>query len=177
MMGPSPYFSTRNRRSLGASMTQRRTLIGYLIASVAVVSGCVVDAPAVDRGDDVTYTSAVHSMPWRDPSSPRPFTSPSGAHLTYYGGKIIQQVHVVQVLYGSGTYISQVSGAQMGNFYQQAEQTGVWDWLTDYNTSSPSQSLTRGQFVSKVQISPASAHNGATIADASIQAELTAQIK
>ncbi len=156
-------------------MIRPRFVIGYLLATISI-SACVAEAPEVDRGADVTYTSQVHGMPYQDPNAPRPFTSPAGAHLTYYGGKVVQSAHVVQVLYGTGTYVAQVSGANMGNFYQQSLSGGVWDWLSEYDTTSPAQTIGRGSFLSQVQISPASAHNGTTIADASIQAELSSQI-
>src|ERR1700738_1021990 len=42
------------------------------------------------------------------PPGPRTAAAPSGAHLTYYGGKVISNVQVIQVLYGSGTYTSEV---------------------------------------------------------------------
>ncbi len=143
------------------------------------LAGCTTDAEV-----DITYTSHVHAMPYRSssdtPGGHGPIEAPSapaGAHLTYYGGKVIQNVKVTQVLYGSGTYVSQVSGTQMGSFYQQAESSGVWDWLNEYNTSSPAQSIGRGSFVQKTQITPASSRNGSTIDDSAIQAELAAQIQ
>jgi serine protease len=135
--------------------------------------------PGDGNHDEITFTSSVHAMPFVDQSSLRPFTAPSGAHLTYYGGKVVQAAKVVQVLYGSGTYVPQVSatsGTSMGSFYGQSLTIGVWDWLSEYNTSSPSQSIGRGSFGGQVQISPSSSHNGSTITDASIQAELAAQI-
>lgn len=144
-----------------------------------VLAGCVTDADV-----DITYTDHVHAMPYRssgdDPGGHGPLetpSAPSGAHLTYYGGNVIQNVKVTQVLYGSGTYISQVSGSQMGSFYQQAEASGVWDWLNEYNTSSPAQSIGRGSFASQKQITPTSSRDGSTITDANIQAELAAQIQ
>ena len=143
------------------------------------LAGCTTDAEV-----DITYTSHVHAMPYRSssdtPGGHGPIEAPSapaGAHLTYYGGKVIQNVKVTQVLYGSGTYISQVTGTQMGSFYQQAESSGVWDWLNEYNTSSPAQSIGRGSFVQKTQITPASSRNGSTIDDSAIQSELAAQIQ
>ncbi|MCE9576804.1 MAG: PPC domain-containing protein [Deltaproteobacteria bacterium] len=139
-----------------------------------------VDAPAEDGSeDDVTFTDQVHSMPWRDPSAPHIFSAPAGAKLNYYGGKVIQNVKVVQVLYGSGTYIPQLTSntaPSMASSYSQMVSSGVYDWLNEYNTSSPAQTLGRGSFLQSIQIAPASARNGTTIADASVQAELNAQI-
>ena len=143
------------------------------------LTGCTTDAEV-----DVTYTDHVHAMPYRSTDNPNGHgpavaapSAPAGAHLTYYGGKVIPNVKVTQVLYGSGTYISQVSGTQMGSFYGQAEASGVWDWLNEYNTSSPSQAIGRGSFTQQKQITPASSRNGSTITDANIQAELAAQIQ
>src|SRR5260221_10739496 len=43
--------------------------------------------------------------------------------LKYYGGKVIPNVKVYQVLYGTGTYIPEVSGTNMGSFYTQGTNT------------------------------------------------------
>ncbi|MBV8757976.1 MAG: pre-peptidase C-terminal domain-containing protein [Deltaproteobacteria bacterium] len=149
------------------------------LALTFALAGCMT----TDAEVDITYTNHVHAMPYRSSSDssmghgPADVPSaPAGAHLTYYGGKIIPNVKVSQVLYGSGTYISQVSGTQMGSFYTQS-QGGVWDWLNEYNTSSPAQTIGRGSFIGKTQISPSSSRNGSTIDDSAIQAELVAQIQ
>jgi hypothetical protein len=120
-------------------------------------------------------------MPMRDPSA---FTiknqaAPAGAHLTYYGGKVIQNVKVKQVLYGSGTYIPEltsVASPNMASFYTQVTNSAYFDWLSEYNTASPAQAIGRGSFLGAVSITPAASRNGATITDASIQAEIAAQI-
>src|SRR5437899_8286518 len=61
-----------------------------------------------------------HGVPWRDPNALAitPFAAPAGAHLTYFGGPVVSNVQVVQVLYGSGSYNPQVAGTStpsMGN--------------------------------------------------------------
>ena len=150
-----------------------------LFAVLLVAAGCVANAP-IDDHADVTFTDNVHAMPFQDANAKKPFTAPSGAHLTYYGGKVIQDVKVVQVLYGSGTYIPQLtstSGTNMASAYTQMVTSGVFDWLSEYNTSSPAQTIGRGSFGGAVQIAPASSRDGSTITDASIQAELAAQIQ
>ncbi|MGE5185331.1 MAG: pre-peptidase C-terminal domain-containing protein [Acidobacteriota bacterium] len=143
------------------------------------MSACVADAP-IDNHADVTFTDSVHAMPYGADSGKHPLTAPSGAHLTYYGGKVIQNVKVVEVLYGSGTYIPQLTsttGTTMASFYTQGVTSGVWDWLTEYNSSSPAQTIGRGTFGGSKQITPASSRDGTTISDANIQAELAAQIQ
>ncbi|HEY6911505.1 MAG TPA: hypothetical protein VI356_19150, partial [Myxococcales bacterium] len=113
---------------------------------------------------------------------PVPAAAPAGAHLTYHGGRVISNVQVVQVLYGTGTFIPQVAGTvspNMGTFYSGVGASAYFDWLTEYNTTvagGTNQSIGRGAFVSRVQITPAAGNNGATISDTQIQNELAAQI-
>lgn len=101
----------------------------------------------------------------------------SSKMLTYYGGKVIAKPKVVQVLYGSGTYLSGVAGSGSGTlagFYQAALNSSYMDMLTQYDT--PSQKIGRGSFDSSVQITPSSTRNKSSISDANIQAEIAAQI-
>ncbi|MCE9578987.1 MAG: hypothetical protein K8W52_38035 [Deltaproteobacteria bacterium] len=138
-------------------------------------------APMTIAPPEVTFTDRVGIMPMQRGSAiatPSP-ALPLTAHFTYYGGKVIQHPSVVLVRYGAGSYISQLtaaSGATMASFYTEAITSGVYDWLNEYDTVSPAQSFGRGAFAGTVQITPAVGNNGATITDASIQAELAAQI-
>src|SRR6185369_6757223 len=89
----------------------------------------------------------------------------AGAHLMYYGGPVIQNVKVYQVLYGTGTYASGIASGgattatKMGDFYKAVTNSAYMDWLSEYNTSSPAQSIGRGTFAGMIQIAPASANN------------------
>jgi hypothetical protein len=124
-----------------------------------------------------------HGVPWRD-ARPHNFAAPAGAHLTYFGGPIISNVQVVQVLYGSGSYNSQVAGSTsptMGNFYGDitGSGSGLVSLLTQYNTNisgGTGQVFGFGSFGGLFQIVPSSANNGSTISDSQIQSELLAQI-
>jgi hypothetical protein len=112
------------------------------------------------------------------------FAAPAGAHLTYFGGPVISNVHVVQVLYGSGSYNAQVAGTTsptMGNFYGDltGANSGYTSLLTQYNTPASggtNQTIGNGTFDGLFQIVPAAGNNGSTISDAQIQSELLAQI-
>lgn len=112
------------------------------------------------------------------------FAAPAGAHLTYFGGRVVSNMQVVQVLYGPGNYNAQVAGTSspnMGTFYQGVLNSLYVDWLTEYNTTTQSgtrtnQTIGRGSFLTRVTITPSAANNGSTIDDANIQAELAAQI-
>ncbi|HEY6250610.1 MAG TPA: hypothetical protein VI685_11670, partial [Candidatus Angelobacter sp.] len=127
-----------------------------------------------------------HGVPWRAPitSGPVGQQAPPGAHLTYFGGPVISNVHVVQVLYGSGSYNAQVAGTStpsMGNFFSDITGTnsGYVSLLTQYNTPASggtNQTIGNGTFDGLFQITPSAANNGSTIDDTQIQAELLAQI-
>jgi hypothetical protein len=152
------------------------------------LGGCVPDAPT-----DVTFTSRAHLMRVRDASDAKvataaaPAAAPADARLTYYGGKVIEHVQVFQVNYGSGLYIPELTattGPSMATAYAQMTGSGVFDWLDEYNTGAPAQAIGRGSYGGSFQITPlperdgvdAEGHRTFPIADASIQAELTAQI-
>lgn len=125
-------------------------------------------------------------VPWRDPNAivpgPVGFAAPAGAHLTYFGGPIISNVQVVQVLYGSGSYNAQVAGTTsptMGQFYSDITSSGLITLLQQYNTTvsgGTNQTFGNGTFGGLFQIVPSAANNGSTIDDSNIQAELLAQI-
>ncbi|MGZ4875945.1 MAG: hypothetical protein ACXV5R_12295 [Candidatus Angelobacter sp.] len=126
-----------------------------------------------------------HGVPWRDPNGPGAvvgFAAPAGAHLTYFGGPIISNVQVVQVLYGSGSYNPQVAGTTsptMGNFFGDITSTGLISLLQQYNTpvsGGTGQTFGNGTFAGLFQIVPAAGNNGSTITDAQIQSELLSQI-
>jgi len=128
-----------------------------------------------------------HGVPWRDPNAsvgPIGFAAPAGAHLSYFGGPIISNVQVIQVLYGSGSYNSQIAGTTsptMGNFFGDivGSNSGLISLLTQYNTNisgGTGQVFGFGTFGGLFQIVPAAGNNGSTITDAQIQSELLAQI-
>jgi len=123
-----------------------------------------------------------HGVPWRDATGPIGFAAPAGAHLSYFGGPIISNVQVIQVLYGSGSYNAQVAGntsPTMGNFFGDITSTGLISLLQQYNTPASGgtgQTFGNGTFAGLFQIVPSAGNNGSTIDDTNIQAELLAQI-
>ncbi len=125
----------------------------------------------------------LHIVPWRDPNqSTTVGIAPLGAHLQYFGGPVISNVHVVQVLYGSGAFDPQVAGfatPSMGNFYSDLTNSGYMDLLSQYNTTvsgGTGQTIGHGTFDGMFQIVPDPANSGTFITDDQIQAELLAQI-
>jgi hypothetical protein len=117
-------------------------------------------------------------------SGPTGFSAPAGAHLSYFGGPIITNVQVIQVLYGSGSYEPHVAGTSsptMGQFFGDftGSGSGLITLLAQYNTNisgGTNQFFGNGTSGGLIQISPAGANNGSTINDAQIQSELLAQI-
>jgi len=119
-------------------------------------------------------------------------SAPAGAHLTYYGGRVVSNIQVIQVLWGTGgagasngEFLSQVRNTttpSMATFYQQVLNSAYVDWLTEYNTDitdfagnpGTNQSIGRGVFVEQVAITPSNTSN--PISDTAIQTELVNQI-
>jgi hypothetical protein len=133
----------------------------------------------------VTLQPKFHGVPWRDPNAgPINTAAPAGAHLSYFGGPIISNVQVIQVLYGSGSYNAQVAGTTsptMGQFYGDivGANSGLMTLLQQYNTNisgGTNQVFGNGTFGGLFQIVPAAGNNGSTITDAQIQSELLSQI-
>jgi hypothetical protein len=100
-------------------------------------------------------------------------------HLNYYGGPILKNIKVVKVEYGAGTYQSFITGtgtASIAGFLTGVTNSAYFAWLTEYNTSSPAQTIGYGSYGGDSPITPSSGNNGSTITDAQIQAEISAQI-
>ena len=147
-----------------------------LPALLAACGGQLDDEGQVDTAD-LEYGANVHKLPMTDAAT-KPVNTAS-AHLTYYGGKVIQKVKVVKVQYGAGTYASFIGGtgaSTMAGFYGAVTASTYFDWLTEYNTATPKQTIARGTYAGGYAITPASSRNKATITDANIQAEISAQV-
>jgi len=165
-------------------------LVYAALPAPAQVSQSNTDAVAHPAGGNsgqalpvMTLQPKFHGVPWRDPNAgPINFAAPAGAHLTYFGGPIISNVQVIQVLYGSGSYNAQVAGTTsptMGNFFADITSTGLITLLQQYNTpvsGGTGQTFGNGTFAGLFQIVPAAGNNGSTITDAQIQSELLSQI-
>jgi hypothetical protein len=157
-------------------------------------SGSTMQAPQQQQGNSSNsvqvpalpvFQAFQHGVPWRNPTQgPVAFAAPAGAHLSYFGGPIISNVQVIQVLYGSGSYNAQVAGTTsptMGNFFADftGSGSGLISLLTQYNTNisgGTNQVFGFGSFGGLFQIVPSAGNNGSTISDAQIQSELLAQI-
>ena len=166
----------------------RHSMVGLasVLALALAACGGTGDATSTDSGDEFLTDSAyVHAMPYRtqaerDAAQVRAdaIINAAGAHLSYFGGKVVQNAKVVQVIYGSGTYAAGVNSGttNLGTFYTSILASAYVDWLTEYNTTSPVQHIGRGTFGGKSTITPLASRDGSTISDANIKSEISAQI-
>lgn len=106
---------------------------------------------------------------------------PANAWLNYYGGRVIANVHVVPVMWGSQVP-TQVS-SQMGSFYAAVTDGPYYDFLAEYDANIKSYSggngagmkIGRGTAGATVTLVPSI--TATSITDQQIAAELLAQIK
>lgn len=164
-------------------------LFAALLPLAASFAACTPPDANPEAADQTVLGTRVHVLPWRDPQAPvRQAAAPAGSRLTYYGGRVVSNTQVVQVLWGAGSYLSNVSGTaspSIATFYQGVLNSAYVDWLDgDYNTVSPSpaanttksnQHIGRGSFLRQVTITPST--SASSISDATIQSELAAQIQ
>jgi len=133
-------------------------------------------------GDDAQPTRPIHIVPMTGAEgNAAPLVGP---HLSYYGGPVISNVHVVTVFWTN----SVDSGVQttMPLFYSAITNSTFYDLLSEYATnvtpvgggSGTNQSIGRGNNGGTFTITPSRCSNGnpCTIDDTAIQSELLAQI-
>src|SRR5947209_18040902 len=113
----------------------------------------------------------VQIVPWRDPNaSPTGFAAPAGAHLSYFGGPVVTNAHIVQILYGSGSFLPQLTATttpSMASFFSDilGLHSGYINLLAQYNTPASggtNQTIGNGIFDGLFQIVPSAANNGST---------------
>lgn len=126
-----------------------------------------------------------HDVPVTTRKGPARETAPAGAHLSYYGGRVVGSAQIVQVLWGTGSYLPQVSSTgtpSMATFYEQLLSSTFTNWLdSEYNTvdanfggTTTNQHIGNGRFSQQITITPSVTSH--TVDDSQIQAELAKQI-
>jgi Big-like domain-containing protein len=137
-----------------------------------------------------TVPQPVHVLRLHGPQSalPLPAFPAAGSFATYFGGAVISNVHVVQVLYGTGSFVPEVQATatpSVASFFADITQSSYFDMLAEYNTAGvtaadgapgTSQTIGHGFFDGQFTITPSAANNGTTITDTQIQSELLAQV-
>jgi hypothetical protein len=130
------------------------------------------------------YQGTIHIVPFgRGSAGVKNGAAPAGAHLTYFGGPIISNAHVVVVFWGPSVNTAVTAG--IGQFFTDITSSNYYDLLSEYSTAgitssggdSSNQSLVRGQFDGANTITPSVSCPGGTctITDSQIQTELAAQ--
>jgi hypothetical protein len=167
----------------------RFRVVGALVASAAIA--IALNASSAQANVSTLINPHTHLragvMPLVTSSGGLLGLSSSAPHLTYYGGHVISNVQVIQVLYGAGTYepeVQNTAAPSIASFYGGVTNSTYYDWLSEYNTSinaangqpGTGQSIGRGGFVRQIQITPSAANSGTTVDDTNIQAELKAQV-
>jgi hypothetical protein len=74
------------------------------------------------------------------------------AHLTFRGGPVLQNVRVVTVFWGANQF-----AANLNSYYGAVTNSAYYDWLSEYNTTNPTQHIGRGTFVASYNDSGAPA--------------------
>ena len=100
---------------------------GVLVVEVRGVVAQTAQTPR--RGPKVALPGAVPATS---------ASAPAGAHLTYYGGRVVSNVQIVQMLWGTGTYLPQSTSSaapSLATFFQAVASSNYMDWLdSEYNT-------------------------------------------
>lgn len=115
-------------------------------------------------------------------SGGKPPMSPLTSDVKYFGGRVISNVRIVEVSWGSSVDTSYMT--QLQGFYTAIVKSPFIDWMTEYDTIGLSsftdlqpgtnQHIGRGTFDSAVVIVPA--NKSTTLTDQDIQTELMAQL-
>ncbi|MBZ5639363.1 MAG: hypothetical protein LAO51_11510 [Acidobacteriia bacterium] len=152
------------------------------ICLAAVIAGgsALARSGPVDAGFD--RAAATHPTMRRTvPVAPTaPEVSAAAIDLVYFGGPVLSGVEVLQVIWGSGTYLDGVANGgtttstRLGDFYHAVTLSPYLDWLCEYDTHT--QAIGRGGFGGTIKITPSAANGGSTVTDDQIQSELVAQI-
>ncbi len=111
-----------------------------------------------------------HGVDWEKTNTLRVTSAPAGAHLTYYGGKIVAHPVYVNVLWSTSSVDTFGTDIQT---YLTDLGTMIPQMLGEYNTSS--QTMGQGTFGGTYTLVPASLST--TVADSTIQTQLVNWIK
>ena len=181
-----------NRRS-AERVSRRRMLFGrragaWLLAAFLPIAAGPGMADRADAAVAATHASTTGHVLQQRPGRGfvpvdgivRGATFPAGpAHLTYYGGPVIPNISVVQVIYGApGSYLPETLATgypSVGSFVSSVLSSPHIDWLNEYNTTG-GQKIGRGRFGDKYTVTPDPSRNGPKIFDSQVQAELIHQL-
>jgi uncharacterized repeat protein (TIGR01451 family) len=183
---------------LTSALAQDKKADSQQSASVATgqtSSGDLSQAQATPVTNAGAEQRLVHIVPFdrgassvRGASGVKNASAPAGAHLTYWGGPVISNIHVVVVFWGTNVDPVVTTPGTIDQFFADITSSKYYDLLTEYSTvgvtgagtpvASSNQTIGRGQFDAAVTIIPALCPGPATctLSDAQIQTELTNQL-
>ncbi|MGZ4899543.1 MAG: hypothetical protein ACXV8X_07785 [Candidatus Angelobacter sp.] len=114
--------------------------------------------------------------------------APGGAHLTYWGGPVISNIHMVAVFWGPNVNAVITGTPGIGQFFTDITTSRYYDLLSEYNTvgvtgsgtpaTSSNQIIGHGTFDGKFTITPSvcPGPTACTVTDGQVAAELAGQI-
>ncbi len=148
---------------------QRLPLLGLPRWQMPVVAAVVALLASGDAAADV------HTVPLPPRGDAVTTGAAPGFHLGYFGGPVVEQLAVVQVLWGTGDFaasVARTSSPSIATFYEHVLASAYVDWLVEYDT--PSQHIGHGRFVGQFRIAPAP--TSGPLDDSAVVAELGRQI-
>ena len=124
----------------------------------------------------LTRMARVNASSRRTAAAQQATTTSTSYHLTYYGGPVVSNVQVQPVLWGSGSYIPQITSStapNMQSFFGSLTTSPYLGTLSEYSTQS--QTIGAGSVNDPIAVSPTTAV-GTTIYDSQIEQDLLNQI-
>lgn len=125
----------------------------------------------------------IHIVPFGRGSGIKAAAAPAGAHLTYFGGPVVSNLHVIAVFWGPNVNTAITGANGIDQFFTDITSSRFYDLLTEYSTAglvSPTsnQAISHGEFDGKFTITPSlcPGPTACSLTDAQIQTELTTQI-
>ena len=136
-----------------------KNLLQLLAVSTSLITAaCVADATDATDSDVASDPSTrVHMLPMQGAETKVQAAAPAGAHLTYFGGPVLRNVHNVPVYWNSGVAFQ----SNLNLFYNDVPVSPLYSMLAQYNVG-----LGNGQagFVDN--------RATASVSDAQVQSEL-----
>jgi len=110
-------------------MTNSRLFQLLSVSTTLLVSACVADA--TDNTDETAAVddgTVVHMLPMQTPGAKVANAAPAGAHLTYFGGPVLTNVHNVPVYWNANTQFQ----SNLNLFYNDVPNSPLYTMLAQY---------------------------------------------
>ena len=137
---------------MGGTVTSGQPSPGGTVGNQASSGPHLMLTRSGDRRTDTVSTEAVPN---------------ATAKLTYRGGPVLQNVKVFGVWWGGATKVQ--FSDKLPGFYNSVTQSSYYDWLSEYNTSSPAQKIGEGSFIGSYSYTAGAT---GTVDDSAIQTAL-----